>query len=93
MRWPAKILLGTIWLYQRSFSAIMGRQCRYYPTCSSYTAEAIRRFGALKGTALGVHRICRCHPWGGSGVDMVPDEFRLKFFSKKTACCDRNLGT
>lgn len=80
---PAKALLGMIWLYQRSFSAVMGRQCRFYPTCSAYTAEAIQRFGAGKGTLLGFSRICRCHPWGGEGHDPVPAEFAPKFFLKK----------
>ncbi len=93
MTWPSKILLGMIWLYQHSFSAFMGRRCRYYPSCSAYTAGAIRRFGAAKGAAMGVWRICRCNPWSRGGHDPVPQEFSLKFFSKKPGCCDRNLGT
>jgi putative membrane protein insertion efficiency factor len=92
MSLPAKIFLGLIWLYQRSFSTIMGKSCRFYPTCSAYTAESIRRFGAGKGTVLGISRLCRCHPWGGGGHDPVPQEFPEKFFSKKTRCCDRSLG-
>ncbi|MEZ0223817.1 MAG: membrane protein insertion efficiency factor YidD [Alphaproteobacteria bacterium] len=92
----AKIFLSVIWIYQRSFSAIMGRQCRFYPTCSAYTAESIRRFGALKGTALGMGRICRCHPWGAAGNDPVPQEFQMfsggKFSSKNAARCDRTAG-
>jgi putative membrane protein insertion efficiency factor len=92
MSLSARFLLGLIWIYQRSFSAVMGRDCRFYPTCSAYTAEAIRRFGAGKGALLGVARICRCHPWGGSGHDPVPAEYPGKFFSQKTACCDRTFG-
>jgi putative membrane protein insertion efficiency factor len=88
----ARIFLGLIWIYQRSFSAVMGRDCRFYPSCSHYTADAIRRFGAGKGVVLGAARICRCHPWGGSGHDPVPDEFPKKFFSSKTHRCDRSLG-
>jgi uncharacterized protein len=92
----SKLLLGFIWLYQRSFSSIMGRQCRFNPTCSAYTAESIRRFGAMQGAALGMSRICRCHPWGPAGNDPVPDEFeglfRGKFFSKNAAHCDRTAG-
>jgi uncharacterized protein len=92
MNWPAKFFLGFIWLYQRSFSSIMGRQCRFHPTCSVYTAESIRRFGALKGAALGFFRICRCHPWGAAGNDPVPDDFPAKFFSKNATRCDRTAG-
>jgi hypothetical protein len=46
--------------------------CRYTPTCAEYTIEAIRKYGALKGTWLGLKRISRCHPWGGHGHDPVP---------------------
>jgi uncharacterized protein len=73
MSFPARLLLALIWLYQRSFSALMGRDCRFYPTCSAYTAGAIRRFGALRGTALGAARVCRCHPWAAGGYDPVPE--------------------
>ena len=47
--------------------------CRYHPTCSVYAAEAVRRHGALRGGWLAVLRLCRCHPWGGSGEDPVPE--------------------
>jgi uncharacterized protein len=67
------ILLGLIRLYQLTLSTVMGQSCRFYPTCSVYTAAAIKRHGALKGAVLGAHRICRCHPWGGQGVDEVPE--------------------
>jgi hypothetical protein len=48
--------------------------CRYYPTCSDYAIEAIRRYGVLKGWYLSIRRICRCNPIGGSGYDPVPDK-------------------
>lgn len=89
MSLPSKILLGLIWLYQHSFSYLMGRDCRFYPTCSAYTAESIRRFGAGRGAWLGLSRVCRCHPWGQGGHDPVPQTFETKFFSKKASCCDR----
>ena len=47
--------------------------CRYWPSCSTYAVEAIERHGALKGSWLAARRLSRCHPWGGSGVDPVPD--------------------
>ena len=58
--------------YQLTFSAFLGRQCRYLPTCSEYTDEAIARHGLWAGGFMGVARLCRCHPWGGSGFDPVP---------------------
>ncbi|WP_239481477.1 membrane protein insertion efficiency factor YidD [Parasutterella secunda] len=54
----------------------MGRECRFYPTCSQYSVEAIKRFGAFKGSWLMVARIIRCNPWGGQGYDPVPDQFK-----------------
>ncbi|MGA2836890.1 MAG: membrane protein insertion efficiency factor YidD [Acidimicrobiales bacterium] len=47
--------------------------CRYLPTCSEYAAEAIDRHGAARGTALAARRLARCNPWGGHGIDPVPD--------------------
>ena len=47
--------------------------CRFWPSCSSYAVEAVERHGALRGSWLAARRLARCHPWGGSGVDPVPD--------------------
>ena len=58
--------------YQLSFSALLGRRCRYLPTCSAYADEAIRRHGLWAGGWMATARICRCHPWGGSGYDPPP---------------------
>lgn len=66
-------LLGLIRLYQLTLSPWLGRQCRYEPTCSHYAAEAVTRFGARRGVWLALMRIGRCHPWGRSGYDPVPD--------------------
>jgi uncharacterized protein len=60
--------------------------CRFTPTCSQYTAEAVQTHGAITGTVLGARRICRCHPWGGCGHDPVPQgEFKIKNSKLKIA--------
>ena len=56
-----------------SVKRLIGRRCRYLPTCSDYTSDAIRKHGVKHGLALGFARICRCHPWGQSGFDPVPE--------------------
>lgn len=68
----AYILAVPVRLYRLLFSPWVGHSCRYQPTCSAYTLEALERHGGLKGGYLAVRRICRCHPWGGSGHDPVP---------------------
>ncbi|MCO4823364.1 MAG: membrane protein insertion efficiency factor YidD [Amylibacter sp.] len=59
--------------YRLTFSSYVGHGCRYQPTCSAYALEALQKHGGIKGGYLSAHRICRCHPWGGSGIDNVPD--------------------
>lgn len=66
-------LIALIRLYQLTLSSVMGRQCRFYPSCSSYMMEAIRLHGAPKGVWLGIRRVSRCHPWHPGGHDPVPD--------------------
>ena len=70
----SRFLLLLIRVYHYTISPFTGRSCRYYPTCSSYTATAIRRFGALSGSLLGIKRICRCHPYNPGGYDPVPEK-------------------
>jgi putative membrane protein insertion efficiency factor len=59
-------------LYQILISPLLGNNCRFIPTCSNYTIEAINKFGIFKGINLGIKRIKKCHPWGESGYDPVP---------------------
>lgn len=68
--WP---LLGLVWLYRLLLSPWLGRHCRYTPSCSQYALDALRMHGAFRGTWLIAKRIGRCHPWGGSGYDPVPE--------------------
>lgn len=67
-----KLLLALIRFYQYVISPMLGPRCRFVPTCSAYTAEAVSRHGAWKGLRLGVRRVCRCHPWHPGGYDPVP---------------------
>jgi len=66
------IFIIPIKLYQILISPLLGPNCRFTPTCSQYTIEAIQKYGPLKGGWLGFRRILRCHPWGGCGHDPVP---------------------
>jgi len=63
-----RFLVGLIKLYRLILSPWIGRSCRFEPTCSRYTEEAIERFGPIKGTWMGVKRIGRCHPWHKAGM-------------------------
>lgn len=66
---PADILVGLVRLYQITLSPIIGRYCRFQPTCSNYFIGAVRKYGAVRGSIRGMWRICRCNPFGGSGYD------------------------
>ncbi len=71
-RWPRVAVMALIVGYQRTLSHMMLTQCRFMPSCSHYTYEAVERYGALKGTWLGIRRILRCHPFHPGGYDPVP---------------------
>jgi len=72
---PAKVLVGMIWFYGRFLSPLFPPSCIYQPTCSSYAATAITRFGALRGGWLALKRVFRCHPFRSGGHDPVPDKW------------------
>lgn len=67
-----KVALIAIRLYQLLLSPIFGGQCRFYPSCSSYTFEAVAKYGVIKGGLLGIKRLLKCHPFHPGGVDLVP---------------------
>lgn len=67
-----RLLIGVIRLYQHTLAALLGGQCRFYPSCSEYGIEALRVHGAWRGLFLGVRRVLKCHPWHPGGVDPVP---------------------
>lgn len=66
------ILLLPVYFYRKCISPFTPSACRYTPTCSEYMVQALKKHGPVKGLWLGIKRICRCHPWGGSGYDPVP---------------------
>lgn len=69
---PQNLLIGVIRLWRLLISPLYGPTCKYYPSCSAYGLEAVRRHGAVRGSALTVWRILRCNPWSDGGVDDVP---------------------
>jgi putative membrane protein insertion efficiency factor len=66
------LIISLVNIYKWTISPFFPGACRYTPTCSSYMIEAVKKYGAFKGTWLGLKRIGRCHPWGGHGHDPVP---------------------
>ena len=66
-----KIALFLIFIYQK-ISSLTPPRCRFYPTCSEYTKQAILKYGFIKGLKLGLIRICKCHPFNDGGYDPVP---------------------
>ena len=68
---PSRLAIGLIRVYQATVSPLLGRHCRYLPTCSQYAEEAISQKGLLKGACLSARRVLRCHPFAKGGYDPV----------------------
>ena len=68
------LILKIIRVYQKYLSPLLGPSCRFHPTCSEYTFQAIETYGVFKGGILATKRILKCNPWGGSGADPLPRE-------------------
>jgi putative membrane protein insertion efficiency factor len=66
------VLVALIYVYRYTLSPMLGRQCRFEPSCSMYALEALQVHGALRGSWMATKRVCRCHPWHPGGYDPVP---------------------
>ncbi|RWZ67881.1 membrane protein insertion efficiency factor YidD [Labedella populi] len=71
---PRNVAVAILIVYRRVVSPLYGDVCRYYPSCSSYTLQAIQRFGLLIGAFFGARRLLRCHPWAEGGFDEIPEK-------------------
>ncbi len=72
------VAIAPIRVYQRLFSPALGQRCKYYPSCSEYAAQAIERFGILRGLILATWRLLRCNPWSHGGFDPVEEQRLFK---------------
>jgi len=68
INWALRLLIS---VYRKALSPLLPRACRYYPSCSAYTEQAINKYGTVKGVYYGLRRIARCHPWNEGGFDPV----------------------
>jgi hypothetical protein len=71
-RMMSQVLRGAIRFYQLTLAYFFVGACRYEPSCSAYAVEALSKHGAMRGSWLAAHRLCRCGPWGAGGYDPVP---------------------
>lgn len=80
------IIIFIIKLYQVIISPLFAGSCRFYPSCSEYASESVRRFGSLRGSWMAIKRIGRCHPWHPGGFDPVPEK---KGDENMHICCSK----
>lgn len=66
---PSYVLILAVRFYQLFIGPLLGKNCRYEPSCSNYFIQAVKKYGAIRGSLKGVFRICRCHPWHPGGYD------------------------
>ena len=78
MNFVTYILIKFILLYKYLISPLIGPSCRYLPTCSEYSIEALKTFGLYKGLALSIRRIFSCHPWSNGGYDPIKKKIKVK---------------
>jgi len=78
MTWPRRIAILPIRAYQLVFSPLTGDRCKYYPSCSEYAAQAVSRYGILRGLVLAGWRLLRCNPWSRGGFDPVEEQRLFK---------------
>ncbi len=69
-----RLATAPVRLYQRAISPALPARCKYYPSCSEYAIQAVRRYGILRGVVLAAWRLLRCNPWSHGGVDFVEDQ-------------------
>lgn len=76
---PTRGAIGLVIVYRRAIAPILAPRCRFYPSCSQYALEALRRYGLIRGLALAGARLGKCHPFHAGGVDPVPDRLKGRF--------------
>ena len=82
MRSLRELVLAPLHLYRRVISPLVGRRCRYHPSCSEYAVDAVREYGVIRGSVLAAWRVMRCNPWSRGGADPVA---RQTMFRPRTA--------
>lgn len=76
---PRNVAVALLVVYRRLISPLYGDVCRYYPSCSSYTLQAIQHHGLLIGAFFGARRLLRCHPWAEGGFDEIPEKRTFRY--------------
>lgn len=80
------LLLLLLRAYKLGISPFLGQNCRFYPSCSDYAAEAVRMYGPAQGSLLAAKRLCKCHPWHPGGLDPVPQKSPDKSVAPVSGC-------